>query len=181
MPNLDGPNLVVSILSAATVAAIISGLFLLYSKRLEFANIYFKLVIDKRLEAYVEVEHLISQIKVAVHDDSDYRLYHLLFSKDDDYIAIYQLLMSVMSKSMWLSDALFDKTRELNLLIFREGKRAPSAGLIQFGKSNYLAIGKLRTEIERIFAKDLSKLHNVPAFLRRKRPKDSYAPLSPHR
>ncbi len=83
--------------------------------------------------------------------------------------------MAVMSSALWLSDDLFDLTRELNLLLY--GHKNGDGGLIEFGKKNYVAIGELRTRIERLHARDMLTLHKIPTFLKRKKPRDTYTSL----
>ncbi|MCZ8221897.1 MAG: hypothetical protein O9337_20945 [Acidovorax sp.] len=56
--------------------------------------------------------------------------------------------------------------------------RAPDGyGLTEFGKTHYREIAELRTEIEQLHIRDMTTLHEVPEFLRKKRPQDSYAPI----
>jgi hypothetical protein len=163
-----------SSLISGIIGALIAGWFTLRSKRTEYANTYYKLVLERRLAAYEQIERLIIAIKISVADD-DQRLYHIIFSNEDDYAAEYKLLFAVMENAMWLSDDIFDVTREVNLLLFTHDARA--GNLIEFGKNNYVAIGELRMELERLHARDLLTLHNVPKFLKSKRPKNSYTPL----
>lgn len=162
-----------SLLSGIIVAGI-AGWFTLRSKRNEYVDNYYKTVLDRRISAYEEIEHLVIMLKSAVLD-GDQRPYHLLFSKDDDHQAVYKLMFIVMSKALWLTDDLFAKTRELNILIYSDG--GSGSGLVEFGKRNYTTIAELRTQIELLHARDMLTLHNVPQFLKNKRPSDSYAPI----
>lgn len=166
-----------AVLSSSVVTGIIGtligGWFNLRSRRNDYANTYYKLVLDRRLAAYEEVEQLIVKIKVAVLD-KDQRPYHLLFSDDDDQKSVYKLLFSVMSRALWYSDELFERTRDLNVLIYSQTK---DGGLVEFGKSHYREIAELRTAIEKLHARDMLTLHEVPKFLRSKKPADSYAQL----
>ena len=163
-----------STLVSAVVAALIAGWFSLRTTRNEYVNEYFKIVLSRRVNAYEEIEGLIANIKIAVLD-KDQRPYHLLFSKDDDLDVVYLLLSRVMRHSLWLSDELFQLTRDLNVLIYN-GTEVES-GLIEFGKSNYRTIAELRTKIEICYSRDMLNLHNVPEFLKSKKPSDSYTPL----
>ncbi|MCK9367415.1 MAG: hypothetical protein M0P72_09755 [Metallibacterium scheffleri] len=137
-------------------------------------NTYYKLVLDRRIEAYGDVERLINMINTAVigHDQ---RPYHLLFSKDDDHAAVYKMLGDVMSQALWLSDDLFQNIRELNVLIY--SKAGDSAGLVEFGKNNYIAIGKLRTQIKSLHGRDMRTLHKVSSFFKRKKHLNKYESL----
>ena len=169
-------NILIVILSSSLISGIvgacIAGWFNLRSKRNDYINEYYKSVLAKRLAAYEEVEHLITMLKSAVLDN-DKRPYHLLFSKDDDHEAVYKLMFLVLSKSLWLTDDLFEKTRQLNVLLYRDGGN--DSGLIEFGKANYKTIAELRTQIEKIHARDMAVLHNVPRFLKNKCHVDSYS------
>ena len=173
------PELWIAVLSSSVISgvmgALIAGWFNLRSKHTEYANTYYKMVLERRVKAYEAVERLINQIKIAVVD-TDNRPYHLLFSKDDDHANVYKALMDGMPDALWLSDELFEATRELNLMVY---SRAPDgSGLTEFGKAHYREIAELRTKIEKLHIRDMTTLHEVPAFLRKKRPSDSYAPVA---
>lgn len=165
-----------STLISGLVSALVSGWFNLQSKKNEYANAYYKLILDRRLDAYEEVEKLIGSIKVAVVD-AENRPYHLLFSKDDDHTNVYQVLAGTMSKALWLSDDLFELTRQLNLLVY--GRAKDEVGLIEFGKLNYKTVSDLRTNMEKIHLRDMLTLHDAPGFLKSKRPAESFGELSP--
>lgn len=163
-----------SALISAVLGACIAGWFTLRSKRNEYVNDYYKSVLARRITAYEEIERLITMLKSAVLD-TDQRPYHLLFSKDDDHKAVYHLMFSVLSKALWLTDDLFARTRELNVLIYSDG--GIDSGLIEFGKKNYTTIAELRTQIEILHARDMLNLYKVPQFLKTKRPSDTYSPI----
>ena len=158
------------------VSAAISGWFNLRSKQNEYANGYYKLILERRLAAYEEIDSLIDSIKIAVVD-TDNRPHHRLFSIDDNRLGVYKTLDRTMSKSLWLSDELFNITRELNLLVFE--KVPANVSLIEFGKCNYKVIAELRTRMEKVRIKDMLTLHDVPAFLKAKKSLDSYSELKP--
>lgn len=169
------------VLSSSVVSGIVSsavgGWFSLRSKHNEYANAYYKLILERRLSAYEEVERLIVSIKVAVVD-AEKKPYHFLFSQDDGHAEVYRQLHAVMSKALWLTDDLFEATRDLNVLVYSGTN--DEAGLIEFGKKNYTTIADLRTKMETIHAKDMLSLHDAPAFLKAKKPSDSYRNLPPH-
>jgi hypothetical protein len=155
-----------SSLLAGVFGALIAGLFNLRQKQNEYSNEFFKTVLQRRIQAYDEIEQLVINLKAAVLD-TDNRPYHLLFSKDDDWEYVHQLMFSVLSKGLWLSPKLFSTTRQLNLLVFRDGQA--KNGMIEFGKRNYEEIANLRESIEQLHASDMLELHNVRSFLKKKR------------
>lgn len=155
---------------SAIIGALIAGSYHLRSKRNEYVNEYFKTVIQRRLAAYEQLERLIISLKTAVID-TDNKPYHLLFSDDEDLLAAYKLLSDAMQHSLWLSDAAFEKVRDLNYKVFRLSRS--ESGAIQFGKENYKEIAKLREELEKVLAIDMLSLHNVENFLKYKKKKQS--------
>lgn len=173
-------DILIIILSSTVISALVStvigGWFSLRSKQSDYANAYYKLILERRLAAYEEVEKLIGSIKVAVVDTDD-RPYHELFSRGNDLGAAYKTLSGTMSKALWLSDELFKLTRELNLLVYKGATQ--DLGLIEFGKQNYTIIAKLRTNLEKVHVRDMLTLHDAPAFLKAKKPEDTYGELPP--
>lgn len=161
---------------ATVVSALVGGWFSLRAKQNEYANAYYKMILERRLAAYEEVEHLIGAIKVAVVDH-DQKPYHMLFSRDDDHATVYKVLQGTMSNALWLTDELFELTRQLNLLVYNG--TVEDSGLIEFGKNNYNAVADLRAKLERVHARDMLVLHDAPAFLKAKKPPDSYVSLTP--
>lgn len=156
---------------SAIVSTLVGGWFSLRTKQNEYANTYYKMILERRLAVYEEVERLIAAIKVAVIDD-DQKPYHLLFSKDNDQFSVYQQLHAIMSKALWISNELFELTRQLNLLVYSGTPK--DGGLIEFGKNNYATVAELRTKLEAVCARDMLILHDVPNFLKTKKSKDCY-------
>jgi len=82
-----------------------------------------------------------------------------------------------MSHALWMSDDLFQVTREFNQLVF--AGTTDGSSLIEFGKTNYTAIADLRTKLEKLHKRDILTLHEVPQFLKAKRVPDGYSALPP--
>ena len=174
------PEIIVALLSSsavsAIVAAMVSGWFNLRSKRYEYENAYFKMVLERRMKAYEQIEALITKIKIAVLDDNR-QPYHLLFSDTETKDTIYAALLSVTASALWLSDELFDETRKLSVLIYSGLESKGEESLISFGKKNYREVAELRTRVERLHARDMLALHQVPKFLKSRKPTDSYSDI----
>jgi hypothetical protein len=170
------PVILSSSLVSGVVSAAIGGWISLRSKKNEYEHQYFKLILDRRISAYEEVERLIAAIKVAVVD-KDRRPYHLMFSREDDRASVYKTLHGTMSNALWLTDDLFELTRRLNMLVYTGTSNGES--LIEFGKINYQQISELRTAMERLHFRDMLKLHDIAGFLNAKKPADTYEPLPP--
>jgi hypothetical protein len=155
-------------LGGAFFTALIAGIYGLRAKRNEYVHDYYKRVIDRRIVAYEQLETLIVSLKTAVLEE-DGKPYHVLFS--DDWKDAYSHILAVMSQALWLSDEAFEKTRELNYLVFR--LRPDPSEVIAFGKQNYAAIARLREDLQTILAADMLNLPNVKRFLTKKKRKSN--------
>ena len=160
-----------SSLIGVVVGALITGAFSLRAKRAEYVNAYYSLVLERRVKAYEAVERLVTMLKMAVVD-ADERPYHFAFSGHDE-LELYGQFLEITSQALWLSDDLFAKTRDLNLLVYERG----DVKLLEFAKQNYEKIAELRTEIEALHGRDMLVLHDVSHFLKSKRHVDTYSPL----
>ena len=164
-------------LLGALLGTFITGFFSLRAKRNEYVNDYYKKVIDRRMAAYEQLESLIIPLKTAVLGE-DNKPYHFLFSQDEasGLLPAHLILHGITSQALWLSDEAFQKTRELDRLIwsFKDSGSTP----VEFGQQNYQALATLRENLERILAADMLGLHDVGRFLRTKktRPDPGFQP-----
>lgn len=148
----------------AVVAAIIAGIYSLRTKRNEYVNDYCKTVLQRRIAAYETLERLIINLKTSVLD-TDRRPYHLIFSDDNDSQSAHDLMFNVLIQTLWVTNEAFEKTQELNHLLF---SLPQGAGVIEFGKANYQRIATIRADLEAILAKDMLDLYDVKHFLKTK-------------
>jgi hypothetical protein len=151
---------------AVTLAALVAGLYNLRAKRNEYVNDYYKTVIQRRIEAYEQLEGLIILFKTTIVGE-DAKPYHLPFSGEHHTEDVFKRLFSGMSQGLWLSEEAFEKTAELNRLLFRVPEAQAAA--ISFGKQHYQAVATVRDDLERILAADMLELHKVGRFLKRKK------------
>ena len=161
-------TIITSWLGSGIVGALVAGVYNLRAKQKEYVNDYYKMVIQRRITAYEQLEKLtIIPLRSSVADETDNQLYHLPFSseKEDDWDRNVFSLLSVMSEGSWLSNEAWKKLQELNVLLFHFEK---PASVIEFGKKNYKRIAGFRADLEQIFAKDMLNLHDVKRFLKSK-------------
>jgi hypothetical protein len=153
-------------LIGSMLGAAVAGYFGLREKRNEYVNEYYRTIIQRRIEAYEELERLIVAYKTAVCD-ADRKLYHLPFASKSQNDDAFMKLGAAMSQGLWLSDEAFDFVRDLNDLLFQ----MPDAKdeLIVFGKEHYVKIAELRETLERRLATDMLDLHRVKEFLAQKK------------
>ena len=165
-----------SSLVSGFVGAIVGGIFSLRGKHNEYVNDYFKTIIRRRLAAYEKVEILIVNLKAAVVVPDDPRPYHILFSseKDDDWKRALLLVSEVLTEGLWLTHEMFNKVRDLNYVLFKFEK---PESVIEYGRKLYQDLATRRDELERLLARDMLYLHDVPRFLKQKnRPDPGFHP-----
>lgn len=155
-----------SSLLSGIFGAFIAGAFLLRGKRNDYVNDYFKIIIKRRLDAYEKLERLINALKICVLDD-DQQPYHQVFSNESTWTDVYTLFLESTSHPLWISDDVFGKTRELNIMLLHASSNDRS--LVEFGKLNYTPLAELREQIERLHANDMLALHDVEGFLKKKK------------
>jgi hypothetical protein len=176
---------VITILSSSLVSgglvALIYGLYLLRSKQNDYRNEFYKLVIQRRLAAYEAVENLISAFKTTVLDTNNdpSRPYHAVFQDctEEGMANLAMLLYNVSSKGLWLSDAVFQKAKELDKLWFNLGK---PEDLTEFGKEHYEVLALVRADLESLLARDMLTMYDVKGFLQSKASAcHTFVPFSP--
>lgn len=154
-----------SSLLTSVMMAVITGLFVLRAKKSEYINQHFKALVQRRLNAYDEIELAINDLKTTVLGE-DQRPYHQPFATEESWAKVCLMLMNATAHPLWLSNDIFARLRELNKMVFQAS--ANDRGMIDFGQANYRAIALLREEIEMLHARDMLDLHNVKKFLKSK-------------
>ena len=139
------------------------------------------MVIQRRLAAYEAVEDLISALKAAVLDtDNDPTgPYHAVFQDctQEGVTKIALLTYIVSSRGLWLSEAVFQKTKEFDKLWFNLGKPEDA---VAFGKEHYKEIAVIRADLESLLARDMLTMHDVKSFLQSKASAcHTFVPFSP--
>jgi len=153
-------------LAGILFGALITGLYTLRSKRNEYVNDYYKMVIQRRMTAYENLEALIAYLRIAVVD-KDNLPYHRAFAAENPWENVFRRLLDVMSEGLWLSNEAFATVRELNHLFFRMSVSEGNA--VELAKRNHQTIANAREAIEKALAADMLELHEVKRFLRRKK------------
>lgn len=161
------------------VGVIVSGWFNLRAKRHEYENMYFKMVLDKRLAAYTDVETFLSFAGNASVDDKG-RTYHAMFEPQEDGLPqFWPLHFKAMSGKLWLSDDLHDAIRAMNIIAYPAGDNQQV--LLTIAKDKYKEIAELRARIEYIHSRDMLTLFKIPEFLKSKKPSQNVFETLPPR
>jgi hypothetical protein len=161
-------ELFASILSSSLLSAAISAIVVTRTKQQEYRNEYYKMVLQKRIAAYEEIQRLIVNFKTASMDE-DGKFYHATFAvMGEELDSLHQLLLRISYVAVWISDDLFSVTREITVLLF-EGT-PEDKNWIDFGKKHYSQFSDIRSRLEEYYSRDMLRLYEIPKFLKNKKP-----------
>ena len=167
-------NIWIAILSSATVAAIISALANLWMYKRKYKDDYFKMVVNKRIEAYALVEDVYKILKTKVSDDLGKTAFSIIFSDKEFLNKFHKKLYDAMSNNVWLSNDINDDLQYFNSMLLLSHKAINETGIdIQtLGKQKNSIFTEIYTNIEKHYTKDMLSLHDVEGFLKSKNKKD---------
>lgn len=98
------------ILASSVVSAIISAFISYWTARFQtkssYINDYYKKLLDRRLNAYEQVEAIVSDLCAITQLDDGRPVQLIFFSGYDDYIKFLVALNIASKNSFWLSDDL---------------------------------------------------------------------------
>lgn len=150
----------------ALIGACVAGFFTLRAKRNEYVNDYFKIVLQKRVEAYEHLEALIQAYKTTFVD-VDNEAYHAPFGSKGLSENAFALMGPAIESGLWLKDETFEVLQKLNYIMFGEPDKDDDR--IAFGKKHYREIATLREKLETRLASDMLELHKIARFLKAKK------------
>lgn len=167
-----------SSLISGIVSAIISYYFNLKIKKLDYKNEYYKILINKRLEAYQFVENQISVLRNITFDELDNKTYHIMFSfGEDECINFQKNLMIAKSKGLWIDEETTNTIDEFNEIFYNINQKINNKTEIEIeniGKNYYKKISNLRVKLENNLREGLNDLHNIEKIFRTQKIKNKY-------
>jgi hypothetical protein len=161
---MNWQEILTSSLIATILSSAISAYISYYIKKVEFRNEYYKIVIQKRIEAYELLESQIARLKQSTLD-TDSKAYHTVFAYDSKYfLESITPAIKATSYSIWINPDTLDTFYKLkDVLIeisFNIQPEMPS-GLILEGKRNYKKIALIRDELEFKVRRDILTLYKL--------------------
>ena len=133
--------------------------------RVSYKQEYYKMIIEKRIHAYNNIEHLVTTVK-----SNSFKF--ILDSVESNRIARLQPLVDdiklAMSESLWLSKEMKTALNEFDesVLLFQ----MENFEKIEYkaGSQFHISINKKIKIIEQILKKDMMSIHKVRCFLKNK-------------
>ena len=144
------------------VGAALTLIGTLIANRVSYRNEYYKMIIEKRIKAYNNVEHLATAIK-----SNSFK--HILNSNDCNRVALLQPIIDdiklAKSETLWLSKEMKKALNDLDetVLLFE----LENFNNVEFkrGTQFHTTIIEKTKVIEQILKNDMKSLHEVSSFL----------------
>lgn len=114
-------QVVASAFGGAAFGAIITGVISVYLNRKNYKRDYYKKIIDKRIEAYQELNNFIDYMRIYnyVHSGDENKIIQKAFISENEYNTIFDKLKLIHENTIWLSKDLADMFYDFsNLLIY---------------------------------------------------------------
>lgn len=153
-----------------SVLSIVGGALLtlittLIVNRVSYKHEYYKMIIEKRIHAYNNVEHL----AIAIKSNS---FKHIMDSVDSNKVSLLQPIMDdinlAKSETLWLSKEMKKALNDLDEKVFLFELENFQNVDFKKGSQLHIDLNKNIQKIEQILKKDMMSLHKVRSFLRNK-------------
>ncbi len=167
------------ILTSTVCAAIISGLFNLYFKRRDYANDYYKYILDKRKKAYELLETFIPEFSscIVLLFNNKFNKSEVFFQpikKEYPLTELILKLVEVYKNGFWYSPEMSICIVEANDFLQwhthleEKIKSKVDTYTIDSAQELYLKSDKIYQKIIKQFFYDLNQLNNIPKFQKSK-------------
>ena len=157
-------EIIVTIFSSSVLSAGLTGFITWKMKQNEFRKTVFVNFINKRLEAYSELENLLGAFSI-VFRDFDGRKYHSMFRDVKPYGQFFLNLGIALKFNTWYSPEILKILNRINDLQedmwdlkFDESEESLNKN-IEIGKSKYEKICRLRDELTAQIRNDFKTIH----------------------
>lgn len=168
---MNKTEIITLILTSSLISAILTGIVNWLIQKKNYKNEYYKKLLDKRINAYEEVEELAAKLTAMVLTEKGPTC-NLFCHMGYDYFTEFLIYLRLpMRKSFWLSDTITQKLTELNILLIEEidnkivDNDKVDQQLIDLGIKNVDKIGDIRKALEKELYKDFQGLHNIKKFI----------------
>lgn len=160
---------IIGALITAVIGALLTGYFNIKTKDKEYRNSYSKMILEKRLYAYEELNSLINSLYTSALDGDDSKAYHIIFHSEDRFKNFLKDVYSITFIKFWLSD----RTNNYLQKLFTEFQMCldlidNGENVIFIGKKEYKFIGEIRDNLEQSLLNDMKELYKIDKFFNEK-------------
>ena len=161
-------QIITLVLTSSLLSAFLTIFFQWIFKFLDYKLDYKKKIIEKRINAYENIDILTWQLGIITQDGK--MSWSNIFNSEKDFDNFIVYLALARKNQIWLSKNLSDKLQELNffLINLQNDKNPKNDKEYNFiGNENFKKIRAYRKEIEKLYKLDFYKLHKVDRFLKK--------------
>lgn len=155
-----------TVLASGVISAIISSVFGLWQKKMDYRQSYYKLVLDKRIKLYEEIQLVLSNFVIFRTDDnaSFAKTYYIAIADKSKLENILDIMTACAKNKIWFSRDMFNEFHDLYAILLRCYSDDEKAIILNVSKKN-IEIDEIVAKMRDILAKDLLELYDVPNFL----------------
>jgi hypothetical protein len=171
---MEQNNILTSTVIAVIISSLITWLGNRWIKKLEFRQVYYKTIIDKRIKSYQKIEKVISYFiyynEIPTNDVS-IKVLDLLSCGCKEYQKRFKKINSLLVSSMWLSFEMSLLLQDLNVVLtslYQESKTISDEKLVKLGLKLKEQLEVLISRINIKIFEDLKDMDNIQSFLKSK-------------
>ena len=159
-------TILLSVLTSSTATLLITAYFQNRQANKAYKNEYYKKIIEKRFNAYEDLEDVLRRLSTRLYDKEGTTLLVLQDPKtfNDFFLSIFQAQLN----AKWLGKESQAKLREMSIIVAKIGEeigKIPTTESIKIVSKPYLGeLLRLRTELLSHSLSDFENLHNVDKF-----------------
>ena len=178
---METAQIITAIISSSVLSAALTSAFNMRIQNLNYKRDYYKMIIERRVEAQEQIIKLSNEMKIMVHLNNG-TLCNRICATGEKYFSNFVILVAAsVNQSFWLSEELGDILISLNIFLLQEidYKMANSSEseknklLESLGVKNHEKIRELRKQIDKQLLYDFSKMDKVRCFIKsRRKPND---------
>lgn len=172
-------EIVTVILGSSLIATIISSVFTYFfyrrQKNMDYEYDYRKYILEKRKEAYNNIENILAEITQHREYSDNIRI-HVFIREGTGDNPIYHFNIKVidcLEKRYWLSDKIIIHIEKLNMILMemiRECNRveAGTIEMVDIGNANFNRISDLAETMKKTYFADICELDDIKNFKNKK-------------
>jgi hypothetical protein len=163
-----------SIIVTAGVASVVTLIANLIIQGSQYRKDFYRKIMDKRIEAYKELDNLICHMSVSSNNSQGEKYLSCLYNKQN-YLNLIDLFSVPFSYSMWFTVKISQEFTKLNVILIESmGMNIENVSDDEMharGIRNYSRIAEQRYTVSKLIYEDVSKIYKVKKFLKEKRTK----------
>ncbi|HLP32124.1 MAG TPA: hypothetical protein VK202_01555 [Bacteroidia bacterium] len=174
LKNMSIGEIITLVLTSSLLSAGLTSVVNWYIQKTNYRNDYYKKILDRRIGAYEDVQHLLSLLAGTVQMEDGRPCTLQLALGYDHYIKFQLQIYKAIQNSFWLSERTGEMLTELNVFFLHNIYNAIDENkdfdlqLTELGIQHRDEIKRLHFELENQLYSDFSSMHNIKSFTKPK-------------